>query len=261
MKLILQNGEEVKVETPWQDSYKCDDGKFHYDSEIKRIEDDIRLGEYYTSSVGHGTYEEVKKAIDERRTHINECKNCYWHYKRTRVEEECKTEKRIEGDREITDTHTVYIISCGYGNGCCYDVPEEPILFREKYPSFFTEHPEGVPDQTRLIEFIEENAEKFDVRVRGYVCSTYIYSNKKFGTYELEIDVKRKLFRLRNSRNNFFFYLDLDNQNFIYYNSYMDGLQYQPCLKDNDGKTMVGFDKFKKWLDPIIEEFRKVEKI
>ena len=134
MKLVLKTGEIKEVDTDFMfnNQYNTMDGKRIYDVDVERIIDDIRLGEFYCSSVKQGTYDEVAQAISEKRAKINKCNDCWWFHKYTRVDDECHKKKIREGNKEIIDEHTVYEISCAYHGGkCVHDIDETPRLFRE----------------------------------------------------------------------------------------------------------------------------------
>ena len=78
MKLVLKTGEikEVNTDFMFNNQYNTMDGKRIYDVDVERIIDDIRLGEFYCSSVKQGTYDEVAQAISEKRAKINKCNDC-----------------------------------------------------------------------------------------------------------------------------------------------------------------------------------------
>ena len=68
MKLVLTNGKIKEVDTSFifDNQYKTTDGERIYDTAVKYIIDDIRLGEFYCSSIKQGTYDEVAQAIAEK---------------------------------------------------------------------------------------------------------------------------------------------------------------------------------------------------
>ena len=120
MQLVLHNGEIKEVDTKFMfaNQYNTTDGKRVMDEEVKYIIDDIRLGEFYTSSVKQGTYDEVAKAIAEKRSLINKCEGCWWFHEHTLLKEESHRDRQEvkDGDKEIVvlNEKRVYKISCAY---------------------------------------------------------------------------------------------------------------------------------------------------
>jgi hypothetical protein len=276
MKLVLQNGEIKEVDTTFifNNQYNTTDGKRIMDTEVKYIIDDIRLGEFYCSSVKQGTYDEVAQAIADTRAKIDKCEGCWWFHKHTRVEEECRKNEITEGNKKIVDERTVYEISCAhkptYGN-CIHDIDEKPVLFREKNYCFFCKHPQGIPDMKPLQEFMIANADKYGIVPRwgGKIAlygENYFMHNKLFGSYLFESRRYYDCFELSNARNSFIFYVDVTNKHFILVdgNGYKVAnkltqykYEYDPITKQHKtyDEPIKNYDKFATWLWQIVDDF------
>ena len=275
MKLVLHNGEikEVDISFIFNNQYKTTDGERVYDTAIKYIIDDIRLGEFYCSSVKQGAYDEVVEAIAEERSKINRCSDCWWFNKYTRINDECEKTKIREGNKEVINEKTVYEISCGYtsrNNKCVHDIDETPILFREKQFCFFCEYPEGIPDMKPLKQFMIDNAEKYGIVSRWSDQKLSIENSfrhkKKFGSYEFESYCDSKYFELENARNKFKFYVDFVNKKYILDNGIgykvVDKLTEHKCEYNYETKQhksydtpIVNYDKFAEWFWQIVDDF------
>jgi hypothetical protein len=272
MKLVLKNGEIKEVDTSviFNDQYNTTDGNRVYDTSVERIIDDIRLGEFYTSSVKQGTYDEVAAAIAEKRAKINKCDDCNWFRRGSTLRDECSTETIREGDKVITIERTVYQLACSWkpthNNKCAHDIEDKPILFREKHKCFFCECPEGVPSIRELKMFMCGNADKYSIvpRWRGDTLgiNNSFKCAKQFGSYWFEANYSSDYFTLYNNRNSFKFYVDLKNKRFILREGF--GYKVSDTLSTEDydwdqhktvQKTIRGYDKFAKWLWEIVDDF------
>lgn len=277
MKLVLHNGEIKEVETQFMfaNQYNTTDGHRIMDTEVKQIIDDIRLGELYTSSVKQGTYEEVAKAIAEKRSKINKCEGCWWFHERTRIKEQCHREvqtiKEGNEETEIVTEKVVYRISCArmpkYGDKCENDIDDKPILFREKNYCFFCEYPEGIPNMKPLMQFMVDNAEKYGIVPRWgdgkelSVENAFMH-DKLFGSYKFENSKYDDCFELSNARNSFKFYADLTNKKFIVqdglsYRSrkYLSVEKYDHIQKKSVHEPIANHDKFANWFWQIVDDF------
>ena len=278
MKLVLHNGEIKEVDTSFMhdNQYNTTDGKERvYDTQVKYIIDDIRLGEFYCGGGKQGTYDEVSKAIAEKRSKINQCESCWWFHEHTLLKEESYHERQEvrDGDKDvvIVNEKRVYKISCAYkpnyGDKCVHDIGDKPILFREKNYCFFCEYPEGVPDMMPLKQFMVDNAEKYDII--PYWASGKLTVNdrlthiKKFGSYTFETNsIGDQFFELSNSRNSFRFYVDFVNKKFIVkdglsYRSrkYLSEEKYDHIRKKSVLEVIKNYDKFATWFWQIVDDF------
>lgn len=270
MKLLLHNGEIKEVDTSFifNNQYNTIEGKRIYDTEVKYIIDDIRLGEFYCCSKKQGTYEEVAEAIAEERSKINKCDECFWFNKYTTIKDECSTEKIREGNRETVIEKRVYDISCShtkYG-GCVHDIEETPILFREKCFCFFCEYPEGISDMKPLKQFMIDNAEKYDIvpywaNEKLSINNSFMH-DKRFGSYRFKSYYHSNYFELENARNHFKFYVDFTNKKFIL----CDGIGYEVVKRLSESKydhtqkksisqPIANYDKFATWFWQIVDDF------
>ena len=265
MKLVLKTGEIKEVDTDFMfnNQYNTMDGKRIYDVDVERIIDDIRLGEFYCSSVKQGTYDEVAQAIAEKRAKINKCNDCWWFHKYTRVDDECHKKKIREGNKEIIDEHTVYEISCAYHGGkCVHDIDETPRLFREVNNCFFCKYPQGVPDMKPLKEFMIANAERYGIvpywSDQELSLNNSFKHKKLFGSYKFESSYYGGYFELENARNHFKFYIDCANKKFI-----LDkGIGYAVVdkLTDEHDKPITNYEKFATWIWQIVDDFNTERK-
>lgn len=284
MKLVLKTGEIKDVDTKFifNNQYNTIDGERVLDSSVKYIIDDIRLGEFYCSSVKQGTYDEVAKAIAEERAKINKCDGCFWFHEHTRVKDECynKREEVREGNRKVVveNRKVVYEISCAYipkyKDKCVHDIDETPKLFREAQDCFFVKYPQGIQDMKPLKEFMIANAEKYGI-VPRWSCDTLSIKNsfmykKPFGSYICEATCHDDGFRISNTRNKFNFYIDLINKKFII----NDSIGYKVANKLTERKCeynyktketkfynvpIANYDKIAAWLWQIVDDFNAQE--
>jgi hypothetical protein len=278
MKLVLHNGEIKEVDTThiFANQYNTTDGKRIMDEEVKYIIDDIRLGEFYCSSVKQGTYDEVSKAIAEERSKINQCEGCWWNHRYTRIKDECTKEEIKEGNRTTINEKTVYEVSCAYipeyKEKCVHDIEETPKLFREKNDCFFCKHPQGIPDMKQLKQFMIDNAEKYGIVPRwsseALSINNSFKHDKTFGSYHFEANYRDSYFELRNARNTFRFYVDLANKKFIVkkYLSYkvMKYLSvdvYDHVRKKSILQPITNHDKFATWLWQIVDDFNAQKEV
>ena len=275
MKLVLKNGEIKEVNTTYMfnNQYNTIDGNIIYDKDVKYIIDDIRLGEFYCSSVKQGTYDEVAKAIAEKRAQIDKCEGCFWFHEYTRIEDECYKKEVMDGNKKIIDERTVYKISCAhkskYGS-CVNDIDEAPRLFREVNDCFFCKYPQGVPDMKPLKEFMIANADKYGIvpywsNQELSINSTFTHK-ELFGSYKFKADKWAKYFELENARNRFKFYIDFTNKKFIICNGIgyevVNKLTVSKCEYDYNTKQhksynepIKNYDKFSTWLWQIVDDF------
>ena len=275
MKLVLKTGEIKEVDTTFifSNQYNTMDGHRIMDTEVKYIIDDIRLGEFYCSGARQGTYEEVAKAIAEKRAQINKCENCWWFHEHTLVKDQStyNREEVKDGNKKtvlVTDKR-VYEISCAYipkyGAKCVHDIEEKPILFREKNDCFFCKYPQGIPDMKPLREFMIANADKYGIVPywsENKLSVEYRFKyEKQFGSYTFE-SANDSLFELSNARNHFSFCIDCENKKLIV----RDGLSYKVRnylgTDEYNSKTqkctyepIKNYDKFAAWLWQIVDDF------
>jgi hypothetical protein len=277
MKAIMNDGtiEEIDTSFMFDNQYNTIDGERIHDTDIKQIIDDVRLGEFYCCSKKQGTYEEVQKAIDEERSHIHDCKNCFWYGTVERVKEKCHKEKTVDGDEEIIVETTTYKKGCRYvpqySEKCVYDIKETPKLFRDVQDCFFCKHPEGIPNMTDFIHFMIDNHEKYGI-VPYWLEDELSYDtsfkyNKTFGSYAFVKQYYSNYFELSNARHSFKFIYDFNNKKFIL----VDGIGYKEVktfttneydYKTQKGyeKTITNFDKFSKWFFAIVDDFIEATK-
>lgn len=282
MKLVLHNGEikDVDTSTIFDNQYITTNGERVFDTEIKYIIDDIRLGEFYCSSVKQGTYDEVAQAIADERNKIYKCEGCYWFHRHTRIDDECSKEEIKEGNKRITIEKRAYEISCAYipdyRDKCVHDIDDKPRLFREVADCFFCQYPQGVPDMKPLREFMIAHADEYGIVPRWSEDKLSIENTfqhkKKFGSYQFEASHWSKYFELENARHRFKFYIDCDNKKFIL----DDGIGYKVVdkltehINEYDYETkkhksydapIKNYDKFATWFWQIVDDFNAQKEI
>lgn len=278
MKLVLHNGEVKDVDTSFifSNQYNAD-GKRIHDTEVKYIIDDIRLGEFYCSSVKQGTYDEVAQAIAEERAKINQCDGCYWFHEHKLLEDQSQRNRQEikDGNKRtvLLEEKRVYEVSCAYipkyGGKCVHNIDEKPILFREKNFCFFCEYPQGIPDMQPLKEFMLANAEKYGI-VPYWGDQELSINNRfkykqPFGSYIFET-ASGSIFELSNSRNRFLFYIDMKNKKFILHNSigykivkYLGTDEYNHEAQKSTYEPIKNYDKFATWLWQIVDDFNNTK--
>lgn len=271
MKLVLHDGTIKDVDTSFihNNQYTTTEGHRIYDTAVKCIIDDVRLGEFYSSSVKQGTYDEVLAAIAEERSKIKQCHGCSWFYEHTRILNECSREEIIIGNKKIIKEQTVYEISCGYkgkDGKCCHDIDEVPQLFRERIQCFFCEYPQGVPDMKPLRRFMVDNAKKYGIVPYWSdetlsIDNTFTH-NKLFGSYKFEASRYHDFFELSNSRNRFKFYIDCINRKLILNDGigyeivdYLGTSEYDHITKKSTYEPIKNYEKFANWIWPLIDDF------
>ena len=279
MKAIMKDGTIVEIDTSFMfnNQYDTTNGMRIHDTQIKQIIDDIRLGEFYCCSVKQGTYDEVQKAIDEKRAKINQCEKCFYNQIKDRIEKKCSKEEIKTVDKIIIKEVTVYKKECSYkdyyntGKICVHDIDETPKLFRDVQDCFFCKHPEGIPNMTDFIHFMIDNHEKYEI-VPYWLEDELSYDtsfkyNKTFGSYAFVKQYYSNYFELSNARHSFKFIYDFNNKKFIL----VDGIGYEEVktfttneynYKTQKGyeKTITNFDKFSKWFFAIVDDFIEATK-
>ena len=280
MKLVLHNGEIKEVDTSFifDNQYSTTDGERVYDTKVKYILDDIRLGKFYCCSKKQGTYDEVAQAIAEERAKINKCNDCWWFNEHTRIKDECNHNRKetVEGDKKTIITHdkTVYKLSCAYipkySEKCVHDIEETPKLFREKNFCFFCEYPKGIPDMKPLRQFMIDNAEKYGI-VPYWASEKLSIDNsfthkKQFGSYKFEASYHSKYFELENTRNRFKFYVDIVNKKYILddgigykVTKYLSESKYDHTRGKSISQPIVNYDKFSTWFWQIVDDFMEAQ--
>ncbi len=282
MKLVMHNGEikEVDTSTIFDNQYITTDGERVYDTKVKFIIDDVRLGEFYCGGGKQGTYDEVAQAIADTRAKINKCNDCWWFNDHTRIKDECyrDVKETIEGNKKIiiTNEKVVYELSCShtkYG-GCVHDINDTPKLFREATQCFFCEYPQGIPDMKPLRQFMIDNADKYGIVPRWAedklsIENSFIHK-KQFGSYRFEANHWYNYFELENARNRFKFYVDMVNKKYILDNGIgykvVDKLTEHKCEYDYKTKQyksydrpIVNYDKFATWFWQIVDDFMEAQ--
>lgn len=277
MEAIMRDGtiEEIDTSFMFNNQYITIDGKRIYDTTIKQIIDDIRLGEFYCGSNKQGTYEEVQKAIDEERAKILDCEKCFWYQIDERIEEECHSKRENLPGKRIYSETTAYTLKCkyNYNDGKCeHDIDEKPRLFREVADCYFCKHPEGTPDMTDFIQFMIHNHEKYEIipiyeedkKDFGKKYDISFRHEKLFGSYNFEKNSWSYYFTLSNARNHFKFIYNFKEHLFVL----VDGIGYKEVknlttseynykTQRSYDKTICNFDKFNAWFSAMADDYIK----
>lgn len=257
MELVLKNGRRVEVDTKYlfSNQYNGIDGKRYFDKDVAKIIDDARLGDYYISNYTgkRGSYEEVKKHIDEYRAKINKCDECSW-YRTGKCLDSHRQVKR-DGNNETINEYYKYELVCGYKEGgfcsrCAYDIEQEPVLLRDKDYCYFCEHPEGIPNNTDFIGYIKETLEMYGLSLNYW--NTIIKYNKKFGSYNFEIhtDYDYPYFEFSNCRKTYRFYYNFKTDRFVLIEP-----NYSLSYKEVSYIDAKNFDKFFKYFNGIVKDY------
>lgn len=254
MQLVLHNGAVVDVDTSFlfNNQYNTIDGKRIGDAQVKRIINDVRLGEFYCCPKKQGTYEEVLEAIKEERSKINQCSECWYWQTSERVPEECYETSEVVDGKLVTRKQTVYKYACKYGKDhCIHDINEKPQLFRDVQKCFFCEHPNGIPDMTALKQFMIDNHEKYQIvpcySDGGLDINNSFECAKKFGSFTFVSRFYNPYFEVSNRRTEFRFFYDLENNCFIL----CDTIGYTVQSRLNFSNS----DKFMNWFMSIVNDF------
>lgn len=256
-----------------------------HDAKLCYIFNDRRLQNFYVCSQGQGTYEECMSKINEHRSHIKQCKDCdgngkkcfYWQCTGT-VSSDTDNIYDSTTDRETVTKTTVYQYGCTYtqrdycptNSNCTYDIEDEPKLCTESWKKdYFVQHPDGIPYQMPLRDFLVRHANAFGIVRRQYSWDDIsvengFQHNKQFGSYIFEANRYDDTFELRNCRNSFVFRYDTQTHMFI-----LGGrrdLHYQEVKTFTESKwdyhrqkpidqPIACWDKFIKWWHDVIDAY------
>ena len=277
MIVVMRDGREVEIDTNqlFSNQYNTIEGTRIFDEDIHHIINDKRIG-LYCCSVKQGTYEEVLKAIEEHRSHIDCClncdgdnKKCFWYQIKDQIVNEKEQKVHYENDRQIIDivSHVEYSMHCQYKNKhsgkCVYDIDEEPKLFTEVNNCFFVKYPNGVPDNSHFIQWLIDNYKENKV-IPYWSDSTLEDSNSlkinvNFGSYQLriyKINIRGTNFELSNSRDRVRFAYDFDNNKFIVYESYGYKVENRLHKRYSSKELVTCWDKFEKVWNKLIENYK-----
>jgi hypothetical protein len=256
-----------------------------HDAHLCCIFNDKRLKNFYVCSQGQGTYEECKAKIAEERSHIRQCKNCdgngkkcfYWQCTRTIESDTAKAYDEVT-DREVVTKTTVYQYGCTYTqrdyhptlSNCTYDIVDEPKLCTDAWKKdYFIQHPEGVPSQMPLRDFLVRHADEFGIVPRRWSSDPIsaqdgFQHDRPFGSYVFEAKYWDDTFELSNARHTFTFRYDMKNHMFIlggrrdlHYNVVRTFTEskYNYSLHEHVSQPIACWDKFIKWWHSVIDAY------
>ena len=271
MIAVMRDGRELEIDTGFlmNNQYNVGENDRIYDIDIHHIINDKRIG-LYCCSVKQGTYEEVLDAIKKERAKIESCvncdgKRCFWYQIDQRLVHDTHTQDKVENGKLISDStsHTEWSLKCShkenYGGKCIYDIDEEPKLFTDVQYCFFVEYPNGLPDNSDFVKWLQTNHEECkivpywsDMTVED--CSI-LKANVKLGSYTLEIRKNPILglyFEIANCRDSVKFAYDFKNKKFITTNGI--GYKVSTHLYKHFGREVITcWDKFKTLWDNWVE--------
>ena len=270
MIAVMRDGRELEIDTGFlmNNQYNTVEKERIYDIDIHHIINDKRVG-LYCSSVKQGTYEEVLEAIKKERTKIKQCvdcngKRCFWHQIDEKIISDVHKQEKIENGKLIEDStsHIEWSLKCDhekYDGKCVYDINEEPKLFTEVQYCFFVEYPNGLPDNSDFVKWLQVNHEECEI-VPYWSDSTLedcsiLKADVKLGSYTLKIKkdpIYGLLFEIANCRDTVRFAYDFKNKKFITSN----GIGYKVSshlYKRYNTEVITCWDKFKKLWDKWVE--------
>lgn len=255
-----------------------------YDTSLCCIFNDKRLKDFYVCEQGQGTLEECQQKIDDYRSKINQCKSCgkdggkcfYWGALE-RLSDDTKVVYDDITNQETEVKTTVWQYGCDYkdytnsGKQCQFDINSTPVLCTESWKgNFFIQHPEGIPDQMPLRDFIARHADEFNIVSRRWSedppsRENGFRYNGKFGSYTFEASECDDYFILENNNNHFYFRYDLESHNFIVGRRYRDiGYKVVQRFEENKwnyaqhesiSQPIACWDKFIKWWHNVIDAY------
>ena len=263
--VLRKDGKTVEIDTEFlmNNQYNTVENTRIYDTDILRIINDKRIG-LYCCSKKQGTYEEVQEAVDRERAKIENCvgcdgSRCFWYQIDEKLVNDNHRQEKIENGKLIVDStsHTEWSLKCkhkeDYNGKCVYDINEKPMLFTEKNYCFFVEYPEGLPDNSDFVKWLQTNHEKCNIvpywgDMTLEDCST-LKANVKLGSYILEIrknPIQGLHFEIANCRDCVRFAYDFKNKKFITTN----GIGYK-----------VSSHLYKRWKKDVITCWDKFSKL
>lgn len=250
-------------------------GKRIFDGEILQIIDDVRPNLWVGGGI-QGTREQVQKAIDAQRAKINQCtspcgkKDCFW-WQLDRIETISDTKTTDSDGVEVRTTKEKRHYHCGYtaqkkdgqkpyGEKCVNDIDTEPKPFPYA-KCFFSKYPNGLQataaTSKNFAKWLLANADRLKL-VKQY--GTWGDTGKRFGSYFFEI--RETLygawanFEMSNCRNRNRFMYDFATDKFVVWDSHSPKATKYLYENWSDKNVIKGFDKFIKWFNPIVAEFK-----
>jgi hypothetical protein len=255
-----------------------------YDSALCYIFNDKRLNNFYVCEQGQGTLEECQQKIDAYRSNLNQCKNCgknggkcfYWQALE-RLSNDTKVVYDDTTNQETEIKTTIWRYGCNYkdytnsGKQCQFDINSVPQLCTDSWKKdFFVQHPEGIPDQMSLRDFIARHADEFNITARRWsedppsAQNGFRYDGK-FGSYTFEASQYNDYFVLENNNNHFYFRYDLKSHNFIIGRHYRDigydvvqkfvESRWDHLQRKSISQPIACWDKFIKWWHSVIDAY------
>lgn len=261
-----------------------------YDTSLCYIFNDKRLKDFYVCEQGQGTFEECQHKIDACRNNINKCTTCgknggkcfYWRAIE-RIEDNAHTVYDEQTHQETTTKTTVWQYGCDYkdwtnsGKTCQFDINSVPQLCTDAWKKdYFIQHPEGIPDQMPLRDFLARHADEFNITNRRWsdelpsAHNGFRYDGR-FGSYTFEASRYDNYFILENNNNKFYFYYDMESHKFILGRPRRDiGYNVVRMLTTNKwdhhqqkstSHPIACWDKFIKWWHGVIDAYLAEQRI
>lgn len=265
MTAILHTGERVEInkKSVFDNQYITKGGSRIFDYQIKRIENDIRLDNFFEcSDQFKGTTEECKEHIKSVRESIKKCQSCFWFSKYTLQKDKCMREEEIHGDIVTIKETTTYKKSCSYmpqhGDKCAHDISEEIIPYKDNHFCFFVKYPDGLPLDDDFALFVEKmarkRAEKSGRKIS--VFGSYHFTVEKSGVYD-DNSFNGLFFKLANCRRRINFIYDKGKNTFIQWERNDYSYKAKKILTEQDGDTALKLPKFYDFFKNCVSEYYK----
>jgi hypothetical protein len=273
------------------DAINCSGDKRRiYDSELCCIFNDRRLQNFYVCAQGQGSLEECQRKIDAYRSNLRKCKTCgknggkccYWRPTEKVIDETVQS-YNDNTDQETTVRTIIWQYNCDYkdftssGKTCQFDIDPTPQLCTEVWKKdYFVQHPDGIPSQMSLRDFLVRHADEFNITKRTWstepmsVENGFRY-NGKFGSYTFEASRYDDCFILENNNNHFYFRYDIQSHKFILGRPRRDigydvVRMFTTSRWDIDRQKPIShpiacWDKFIKWWHDVIDAYLDEQRI
>lgn len=265
MTAILHTGEAVELDTKniFSDQYFTKGGKRIFDYQIKRIDNDIRLDNFFECSDQFtGTAKECEKHIKSVRESIKNCQSCFWFSNYEKTPDKCTKAEEVNGDIVTIKETTTYKKSCSYmpkhGDKCVHDISEEITPYKDKHFCFFVEYPNGLPLDDDFVLFVEKMARKRAEKSGRQISvfGSYRLTVEKSGVYA-DGRFKGLFFRLQNYRKSINFIYDKEKNTFIQWEYGDYSYKAKKRLTEQYGDTALKLPKFYNFLKNCISEYYK----
>lgn len=265
MTAILHTGEVVEInkKSVFDNQYITKGGSRIFDYQIKRIDNDIRLDNFFEcSDQFKGTAEECKDHIKSEQKKIKNCQGCFWcsHYER--IPDKCTKAEEVNGDIVTIKETTTYKKSCSYmpkhGDKCAHDISEEITPYKDKHFCFFVKYPDGLPLDDDFVLFVEKMARKIAEKSGQQVSvfGSYRFTVEKGGVYD-DNSFKGLFFRLANCKRKINFIYDKEKSTFVQWYKHDYSYKIKSLLTEQYSETALKLPKFYEFFKNCVSEYYK----